>query len=300
MEICDFYQLLVKNGSKNVFLDEPMKQHTSWRIGGPADIFYRPDSIEECSEVIKLARINQIPITFFGAGTNVLVSDEGIRGLIIQTEGLCEIIWGEVCVTAGTGVLLAHLSRIAAEKGLSGLEFAVGIPGSLGGATLMNAGAYGYSLGDSITSVRTLNLEGSINIYYKDDLNWSYRESIFKKKKELIVEVVLCLKPGNKTQIKEMMSKYLLCRKEKQPLDLPNSGSVFKNTSQGAGRLIEEVGAKGWRVGDAQVSTKHANFIVNLGNAKAEDICALVKKVQEAVKKQYGIELETEVVFLGF
>lgn len=300
MEFLDFYNLLLEKGEGAFLLNEPLKKYTTWRVGGPADIFYRPENPEQCAQVLSLAWRHQVPVTFLGVGSNVLVSDEGIRGLVIQTEGFREVFWNETEVTAGSGVLLSHLSRLAAEKGLSGLEFAAGIPGSLGGAVVMNAGAYGFSLDQVIVSVKSLDLEGTLKEYRKNELDLNYRYSVFKKKKEIIVETTLSLKPGEITEIKQLMTGYLNTRREKQPLELPNAGSVFKNTGMGAGRLIEGVGAKGWRIGDAQVSEKHGNFIVNLGEAKAGEIIALIKEVQEAVREKYNLELETEVVFLGF
>lgn len=165
---------------------------------------------------------------------------------------------------------------------------------------MMNAGAYGYSLAQVLEQVKTLDLAGQLREYTQTELELGYRTSIFKKKKELIVEATLSLQPGDTDQIKETMKRYLLTRREKQPLELPSAGSVFKNTERGAGRLVEAVGAKGWRVGNAQVSEKHANFIVNLGEAKATDVLQLIAEVQEAVKRQFNVELQTEIVLLGF
>ena len=301
MEYFNFYILLseeIKDGQ--FYLDEPLQKYTTWKVGGPADILYRPKNPQECAKVLQLAREFEVPVTILGVGSNVLIADQGLRGLVILTEGFNDIGWHEDQVTAGSGILLSYLSRMAAEKCLSGMEFAAGIPGSLGGAVVMNAGAYGYSMDQIIVSVKTLDMEGKTREYCKDELAFAYRYSIFKRKKELIFEVKLALQSGNTAEIKEQMNKYLQARREKQPLELPNAGSVFKNTGQGAGRLIESIGAKGWRIGDAQISEKHANFIVNLGQAKASEIKKLIREVQKAVKERCGVELETEVVFLGF
>lgn len=300
MEFREFYNVLRGKNYGPLFLQEPLQKYTTWRVGGPADFLYRPENPAECAAVLRLARQYQVPVTILGVGSNVLVADQGLRGLVILTEGFREIVWQECQAIVGSGVLLSHLSRLAAEKGLAGLEFAAGIPGSLGGAVVTNAGAYGSSLEQVIVSVKSLNMEGKIKEYRKEELALNYRSSIFQREKELIVEIKIALQAGNISEIKERMTKYLHSRREKQPLELPNAGSVFKNTGQGAGRLIEGVGAKGWRVGDAQVSEKHANFIVNLGEAKASEIMTLIREVQKAVRQKYSVELETEVVFLGF
>ena len=301
MEFLEFYTFLseeIKDGQ--FYTEEPLQKYTTWRVGGPADILYCPKNPQECAEVLQLAWKFQVPVTILGVGSNVLIADQGLRGLVIITEGFRDIGWHEDQVTAGSGVLLAHLSRLVADKGLAGLEFAAGIPGTLGGAVVMNAGAYGFSMDQLIMSVNTLDMEGKTREYSKEELALDYRDSIFKRKKELIFEVKLALQLGNIAEIKEQMNKYLYARREKQPLELPNAGSVFKNTGQGAGRLIESIGAKGWRIGDAQISKKHANFIVNLGQANATEIRNLIREVQKAVKEKCGVELETEVVFLGF
>lgn len=301
MEFFEFYTLLgTELKDAKLYINEPLQKYTTWGVGGPADILYRPENPQECAKVLQLAYRYQVPVTILGVGSNVLVADQGLKGLVIITEGFHQINWHEHQVIAGSGVLLSRLSRMVADKGLAGMEFAAGIPGSLGGAIVMNAGAYGYSMEQLILSVKTLDMEGKIREYQKEDLALAYRYSIFKEKRELIYEVKLVLKPGNITEIRAQMNTYLNARREKQPLELPNAGSVFKNTGQGAGRLIESIGAKGWRIGDAQVSEKHANFIVNLGKAKASEIRDLIRGVQQAVKERCGVELETEVVFLGF
>lgn len=282
------------------YCDEPLKNYTSWRVGGPADLLYCPQKIDECAHVLKMAHKWKVPLTILGEGSNVLISDQGIKGLVIITSGFQEILWQGSRVTAGAGVLLASLSRQAAQRGLDGLAFAVGIPGSLGGAVVMNAGAYGSSLKEVLTEVQTLDKRGQLKTYKVEELSLGYRQSIFKETQELIVKVTLSLSWGDKTEIQTKMAAYLRERRLKQPLEWPSAGSVFKNTAQGAGRLIEGVGAKGWSVGDAQVSEKHANFIINRGAAKASDIRALIKEVQLAVKEKYHLDLETEVVFYGF
>jgi UDP-N-acetylmuramate dehydrogenase len=302
MEMEVFYQQLVEKGIQPLWKAEPLKKYTSWKIGGPADILYAPPDYRACVEVLKMARQAGVPVTFLGAGTNVLVADEGVRGLVILTTNWREVTWDEqgTKVTSGAGVPIAALSRLAGERGLTGLEYAVGIPGTLGGAVIMNAGAYGCALEQVLTSVKTLDEEGKLREYQKGEMALGYRTSIFQGKKELIVEATLALQPGKIDEIRAKMNEYLKLRREKQPLDLPSAGSIFKNTERGAGRLVEAAGAKGWRIGDAQVSKKHANFIVNLGEAKAADVLALIAEVQKAAQRQFNVELETEIVLLGF
>ena len=301
MDIMQLFGLIVREGWGEAQIDEPLSRHTTWRIGGPADLFYQPAGWEACSRVLSLAGAWQIPVTFLGAGSNVLVADEGIRGLVIHTKRLKSLSWQGHTAVAGSGTALAYLSGAAAEKGLSGLEFAAGIPGTLGGAVIMNAGAYGKSLGELVTEVKTIAKSGEVKVYSQEQMEFSYRSSILQKKDELVVEVKIVLKTGNHLEIKKLTEEYLELRRHKHPLDLPNAGSVFKNPrGVPAAKLIEEVGAKGWRVGDAQVSVQHANFIVNLGKAKACDVLKLIEKVREAVKTKYSVQLETEVIKLGF
>lgn len=301
MEINGFADLLIKETGGEVRLNEPLYQHTTWRVGGPADLLYRPASVADCRYCLSLAYREKIPVFFLGAGSNVLVSDEGLRGVVVQTKNLKEVSWEDSLVTAGTGLPLAALSQLAVEKELTGLEFAGGIPGSLGGAVFMNAGAYGHSIGPLVLAVKTLTLSGEEKTYANQELMFSYRNSILKKNSELAVWVKLQLTPGNPQTIRETTEEYIRQRKAKHPLHLPNAGSVFKNPpGTPAARLIEAVGAKGWRMGDAQVSHEHANFIVNLGQASADEIIGLIKEVQKAVKKQFSVDLETEVLFLGF
>lgn len=284
-----------------VRLDEPLAPYTTWRIGGPADLLFRPLDNTECRIALELASDSQIPVTFLGAGSNVLIADKGIRGLVVQTKNIREIVWDGSLVKVGAGLPLSLLSQLSVEKSFSGLEFAAGIPGSVGGAVLMNAGAYGSCIGDLVLTVKTFTKEGQEKTYSQHDLEFSYRNSILKHAQELVTEVVFSLKPGTAKAGKEIMEEYLRLRKSKHPLHLPNAGSVFKNPpGTPAARLIEAAGAKGWRVGGAQVAMEHANFIVNLGQAKACDVVELIEEVQKAVEEHFSICLETEVLFLGF
>lgn len=282
---------------KNVLLSG----YTTWQIGGPAEILFIPGSIVECSQALEIAGNQGVPVTFLGSGSNVLVADKGIEGLVIITRGLNNISWNGDHIKAEAGVFLPSICREAAEKGFSGLEFATGVPGTLGGAILMNAGTkYGF-MEDIIEEVETLDTVGRKLTYPKEDISFFYRNSSFKNKSELIVQATLKLKRDSQENIKAAMADILEQRGEKQPLNYPNAGSVFKNPpGYSAGRLIEGVGAKGWRRGDAQVSEKHANFIVNLGEAKAAEVIELIKEVQRTVNEKYSVNLETEVVMLGF
>ncbi len=281
--------------------DELLERYTTWRIGGPADIFCEPSDWKKCQRLLQTAQLYDIPVTFLGAGSNVLVADEGIRGLVIHTKGLKNISWKGRIVTAGSGVSLTNLSQAAYRRGLAGMEFASGIPGTLGGAVIMNAGAYGFFLDSIIVNVKTLTKAGESKNYNKEQLDFGYRTSALKSINELVVQASLNLHEGIPEDIRSLMDQYQKERREKQPLQLPNAGSVFRNPpGYSAGRLVEAVGAKGWRIGDAEVSTQHANFIVNQGKAKASDVINLIKEVQKAVGEKFLVQLETEIVILGF
>lgn len=301
MDFAKFGSLLKKEKIGETRLLEPMSKHTTWRIGGPADILFSPLSGEVCRRALQMAYEYGVPVTFLGAGSNILVADQGIRGLVLQTRGLEQRIWLEQTLTTQGGASLAGLSREACAKCLSGLEFAAGIPGSTGGAVLMNAGAHGSSLGELVEEVSTLTIAGVERVYRREELNFGYRSSLFRGKNELIMQVKLVLQPGELAHIKDKMEEYLHSRRGKQPLNLPNAGSVFRNPpGKSAGQLIEEAGLKGMRIGDAQVSELHGNFIVNLGKAQASQVVTLIEEVRKIIEEKSAIQLETEVVFLGF
>jgi len=280
--------------------NELMSEYTSWRIGGPARVMFWPKDFSSCLQVLKLCHEKHVPRLFLGNGTNLLVADEGVEALVINTKHLNQIRWQDNLVLADAGVSLAALATQAAQRSLQGLEFAIGIPGSLGGAVMMNAGAYGSDISQIVKWVKAADSAGFEHKFSRDEIGYKYRHSCFKEKDWFIGKVCLELQPGNQALIEEKMNEYLKSRREKQPLEFPNGGSVFKNPAgQGAGRYIDQAGLKGLKVGDAQVSLKHANFIVNLGKATAKDVATLIKIVQEKVKMTYGVTLETEVVYWG-
>lgn len=282
--------------------NEPMRNHTTWRIGGPADRLVQPESVEELQQAIQAARESGAPYYVIGGGSNLLVSDEGITGTVIQLGGsLTGLAITDHTIVAEAGVPLPFLARKAAEYGLSGLEFAAGIPGSVGGAVFMNAGAYQGQISNVIEQVTCCDDSGQLITLKAADCAFSYRNSRFKQSRELvIVSVKMRLTPGKKEDILEQMQKNTASRNAKQPVEYPNAGSIFKNPpGDAAGRLIELAGAKGWRQGDAQVSEKHSNFIVNTGNASSRDVLLLVERVKQAVYAETGVLLEEEILYLG-
>ncbi|HAL62814.1 MAG: UDP-N-acetylmuramate dehydrogenase [Firmicutes bacterium] len=283
----------------NVIKNEPMKNHTSFKIGGIADEFCAPSSIEEIVECIKYAKKKNIPYFVIGNGSNILVSDKGIRGLVIKISG--EFSRYEICgdiIKAQSGVLLSVLAKAAQKDSLSGMEFASGIPGTLGGAVYMNAGAYGGEMSDIVKSVTYLE-NGEIK-KIENGFDFGYRKSLFAKIGAVVLEAELQLKKGNTDEIKAKMEDYKVRRTEKQPLNFPSAGSVFKRPEgHFAGGLIEDAGLKGFETGGAKVSEKHAGFIINTGDATASDVLKLIKHIQKTVKEKYGVELETEVKLMG-
>ena len=282
--------------------NEPMRNHTTWRIGGPADRLVQPESTEELQQAIQEAQKAGEPYYVIGGGSNLLVSDEGIAGTVIQLGGsLTGLQISENSIIAEAGVPLPFLARKAAEHGLSGLEFAAGIPGSVGGAVVMNAGAYQGQISNVIEQVICCDASGQLITLHAADCGFAYRNSRFKNNRELvIVSVKMNLQPGRKEDILEQMQKNTASRNAKQPVEYPNAGSIFKNPpGDAAGRLIELIGAKGWRQGDAKVSEKHSNFIVNIGSASCQDVLQLVDRVKQAVYQETGVFLEEEILFLG-
>lgn len=288
-------------GEKNVMLNEPMKNHTSFRTGGEADIFVSPDSIKSLKDVIKLFRENDIPFYIFGNGSNMLVSDRGIEGAVIHIgNGFSSIEVKENKITSGAGTILSAVSNAALENSLTGFEFASGIPGSFGGAVFMNAGAYGSEIKNVIKSVLVLNENLELEELSKDRLELGYRSSIFQKNNYIILGGTIELETGNKDNILSEMNELNAKRREKQPLNFASAGSTFKRPEgYFAGKLIEDSGLKGKTIGGAQVSEKHAGFIVNTGTATTDDIINLMDFCKKTVYEKFGVMIEPEVRITG-
>ena len=280
--------------------NELLKNHTSFKIGGPADEFAEVCNEEEIKELIKYAKEKGIPYIIMGNGSNLLVSDKGVRGLVIKlAKGFdsVEVIGDKII--AKSGILLSKLSNFALDNELSGIEFASGIPGTLGGAIYMNAGAYGGEMKDVVESVTYLS-NGEIKTAGKGDLDFGYRHSRFSNTEDIVLSAEIQLKKGDKTEIRAMMDDFKERRCSKQPLSMPSAGSTFKRPDgYFAGKLIEDAGLKGKSIGGAQVSEKHSGFVVNTGDAKAQDVLDLIKYIQDTVFKKFGVKLETEVKTLG-
>ncbi|MBQ1580802.1 MAG: UDP-N-acetylmuramate dehydrogenase [Firmicutes bacterium] len=280
---------------------EPMDLHTSFRCGGAADLFVTPGSLGELMNVLDLVRTQKIPYLVLGNGSNVLFKDSGYHGVVIRIgEGMDRVRIEGQTVFAEPGVSLAKLAKMVAEEGLSGLEFACGIPGSLGGAVFMNAGAYDHELKEVLLSVSSINHLGMMKDRKAEDCGLGYRHSIFMDNGEVILGVKLFLKPDSRMDISDRMKEYTLRRNSKQPVHLPSAGSFFKRPEgHFAGKLIEDAGLKGLQIGGAQVSPMHAGFIVNNGGATATDVLDLMRVVQETVLDKSGVMLEPEVRIVG-
>lgn len=285
---------------EQMFPEEPMSRHTSFRIGGPAQLLVTP-SVEQLPLVVGWCRRQSVPYTVIGNGSNLLVGDGGIRGItIVMGVRASGITVDGTKVRAAAGALLAKAALAAADAGLTGMEFAAGIPGSIGGAVVMNAGAYGGEMKDIVTAVRVLTKDGEVVTRQAAELEFGYRCSAIMENQDIVLEAVLELTPGDRAAIGARMQELKGQRTEKQPLEWPSAGSTFKRP-QGyfAGKLIMDAGLRGFRVGDAQVSEKHCGFIVNRGQATAEDVEKLIHEVQQRVRDQFGVELTPEVRRIG-
>ncbi len=284
-----------------VRLDEPMERHTTFRVGGPADYFAVPGTGEELLKVINCCKKAEMPYYIIGNGSNLLVSDNGYRGTVIQIyKSMNQIRVSDNCITAQAGALLSGIAAKALENGLTGFEFASGIPGTLGGACVMNAGAYGGEMKDILKQVMVMSREGEIFTIPAQELEMGYRTSIIAKKGHIVLEAVIELKNGDVQEIKARMDELKERRVSKQPLEFPSAGSTFKRPDgYFAGKLIEDSGLRGFQVGGAQVSEKHCGFVINKDHATAADIAELMRQVSEKVKRDSGVTLEPEVKRLG-
>ena len=292
--------ITVETDDVQIVLGEYMWDHTSFRIGGAADVYVKPLSEEGLIVTLDNCRRQRAPYMILGRGTNLLVSDRGWRGVMIDLTGLDSLTVRENRITAACGVPLTLIAARAAEHSLSGLEFAAGIPGTLGGGIFMNAGAYGGEMKDVVRSVHVLTKYGEVAEISAEEAGFGYRKSRFKESGEIILRAEMELIPGRREEIEARMKDFNERRRTKQPLELPSAGSTFKRPEGSfAGKLIEEAGLAGYQVGQAQVSPKHCGFVVNLGGASARDTYRLIRDVQAKVKEKSGIELEPEVVFVG-
>ena len=290
-----------KKISPHLLENEPMSAHTTFRIGGPADMFVSVRSISEVRELIKAAKETMTPFMVIGNGSNMLVSDKGIRGLVIHIgKDLSDISVSGNIITAQAGALMSKVASEALRAELTGFETLSGIPGSLGGGLFMNAGAYGGEIKNVVKSVTYRDESGEIYTVSNEECKFSYRHSIFCDGGKYILSAELELKKGDPSEIKAAMDDYNNRRKEKQPLSMPSAGSTFKRPEgYFAGRLIEDCGLKGYRVGGAMISDLHAGFVVNTGNATASDVMTLIDDVRDMVRKKFGVELEPEVRLIG-
>ncbi len=304
--------------SKNrIKYNESMKNYTTFKIGGLAECLIKIEKKEELEEVLKLAIQNNIPVTIIGNGSNILVSDKGIKGITLimkiekiniqqnyeQVENRAineEDENGIIYMTVGAGEKLSKLSRICLKEEITGIEELAGIPGTIGGAIRMNAGAYGKEMKDIVNFVTCIDYNGNEKKFTKDELEFGYRTSIFQKEKYIIVEAQLELHKGKFDKIKEKLDEYMVYRKEKQPTEYPSAGSAFKRDTEFiTAKLIEEAGLKGFRIGDAMISTKHSGFIINNGNATAEDVMTLIDYVKKEIYEKFNKKIEVEIEMIG-
>lgn len=288
-------------GEERVFTGEAMSRHTTFKIGGPADYFLMPDKGTDVGRIVKICKESAIPYFILGNGSNLLVGDGGYRGAVIQIyKNMSAVTVEGTEITVQAGALLSSVAAAAKNAALTGFEFAGGIPGTMGGAVVMNAGAYGGEMKDVLTEVTVMDEEGEIITLPADKLELGYRTSIIKTAGYIVLEAKLQLKKGNPEVIRETMKDLTIRRTTKQPLEYPSAGSTFKRPEgYFAGKLIMDSGLAGYQVGGAQVSEKHCGFVINAGGATARDVRTLMDNVRDIVYKKYGVELEPEVKFLG-
>ena len=295
----DFLESIV--AAENILLEEPMHKHTTFRVGGPAEVFVTVENKEQLEKIIKYLNLVERPYFILGNGSNLLVGDKGYRGVIIRLGGEFNTLKTEgTLLTAGASVLLSAVAREAMENGLTGMEFASGIPGSIGGGVKMNAGAYDGEMRQIVESVQVMYKDGSILDLDNETMEFGYRNSVIKNRPYMVLQVSLRLQPGNREEILARMNELAARRKEKQPLEFASAGSTFKRPEgYFAGKLIMDSGLRGARIGGAQISEKHCGFVINDGTATAADIAELIQEVSETVKEKFGVTLEPEVILLG-
>lgn len=287
---------------ENIYLQEPMANYTTFRVGGPADCLITLENEEQLRKVQRYLHLVEIPFFVLGNGSNVLVSDKGYKGIILQVgDRMSGVTVEGRRVIAQAGARMSQVARVAMEKGLTGLEFASGIPGTVGGGVVMNAGAYGGEMKQVVESVTVVDPNGEILELNNSTMEFSYRYSIIRNQPFVVTKVTFLLEEGDVEQIKATMDDLAARRREKQPLEYPSAGSTFKRPEgHFAGALIMEAGLRGFRIGGAQVSEKHCGFVINAGEATATDVMNVIQEVRLRVKEQFNVELEPEVVFLGF
>ena len=299
---CNIYDKVVDIvGEENVHTDEPMSRHTTFRIGGNADYFVKPGNADEVAAVIAVCREYSIPYFILGNGSNLLVSDDGYRGMIINImDNMDSVTVDGRIITAQAGAMLVRVSVMARDNALTGLEFASGIPGTIGGAVYMNAGAYGGEMKNVVKTVRAIDEYGRIYELDSEKMDFSYRHSIVEERKLIVLEVTLELEHGSREAIDDRMKELAEARRSKQPLEYPSAGSTFKRPEgYFAGKLIMDAGLRGYSVGGAQVAEKHCGFVINKGGATASDVVELIRDVQHDVDDKFGVTLEPEVKMLG-
>ena len=297
----EIYKQLIEEGinKENILLDEPMNKHTSFKTGGNADIFVKAYSVEEIKSILKISKENNIPLFIIGNGTNLLVKDEGFRGIVLQIK-LEHIQINDAFVYVQSGVKNAILAKKLLDNSLTGFEFAAGIPGTIGGTIKMNAGAYGGEMKDIVDEVTYLDYNQNLHTINNEECEFEYRHSRFFNERGIILSTKLNLEKGNKEEIQEKMDEFAMQRKQKQPLEYPNAGSTFKRGENYiTAKLIDEFGLKGYSIGGAQVSEKHAGFIINKGNSTSKDILDLIEYVKTKVKEQTGEDIKLEIEIIG-
>lgn len=288
---------------EKILYNEPMKKHTTFKIGGPAEIFIKIDNLEDLKKILLFASENNTKLTIVGNGSNLLVLDEGIKGITLNIK-LEKIEIKEkdekVEITVGAGEKIGKLARICLQKQITGMEELSGIPGTIGGAIRMNAGAHGKEMKDIVKAVKCIDYQGKERIFTNEELEFTYRSSIFKKEKYIITEIEIELEKGQKDEIKAKMEEYATYRREKQPIEYPSAGSTFKRGNDFiTAKLIDEAGLKGYNIGDAEVSTKHSGFVINKGNATAKDVLELIEHIKKEVYQKFQKQIELEIEIIG-